>query len=149
LTPLRNEICIDPEFYRSQNPGESVAVTRLLLFGKHLEGELDQKLSEALGLHLEKCSFCTGQFKELQNIGDLSTADEIPVSVCPSSKSLDHYQFDRASLSATQITIIEKHLQICTLCVEELDWLKGLEGPRKKRENYSYNWVQSALAVAA
>ena len=149
LTPLRNEICIDPEFYRAQNSQENISVTRMLLFGKYLEGELDQKLSEDLRLHLGKCLFCTGEFEELQNISDLNNADEIPVSVCPSSQTLDHYQFDRASLSVIQITKIEQHLQVCTLCVEELGWLKNLEGSHKKRESYSYNWFQSALAAAA
>jgi hypothetical protein len=149
LTPLRNEICIDPEFYRSQNPPEGAAVTRLLQFGRYLEGELDQKLSEELSLHLEKCSFCKGEFQELKKIGDLSIADEIPVGICPSSEALDDYQFERASLSSTQISKIEIHLKQCTLCAEELKWLKDLEGIRKKRENYSYNWFQSALAVAA
>jgi len=149
LTPLRNEICIDPEFYRSKNPQESAAISRVLLFGKYLEGELDQKLSEELRFHFEKCSFCAEEFLELKNISDLNTADEIPVSICPSSAMLDHYQFDRASLSVTKITKIEKHLHQCSLCVEELEWLKDLEGSRKKRESQSYHWYQSALAAAA
>lgn len=149
LTPLRNVICIDPEFYRSQNSRETVPVTRLLLFGKYLEGELDQQLSDGLRLHLEKCSFCAAEFQEIKNVDDLSAAGEITVGVCPSSSTLDHYQFNRTSLSATQITKIEVHLQKCSLCAEELGWLRDLEGSRKKRESYSYNWFQSALAVAA
>lgn len=149
LTPLRNEICIDPEFYRAQNSQESIPVVRMVMLGKYLEGELDQKLSEDQRLHLEKCPFCTGEFQELQNVGDLNTADQIPMSVCPSSGTLDQYQFDKASLSVTQITKIEIHLQKCTLCAEELEWLKDLERSHKKRENYSYNWFQSALAAAA
>jgi hypothetical protein len=145
LTPLRNVICIDPEFYRSQNSQETIPVTRLLMFGKYLEGELDQQSSDQLRLHLEKCSFCAAEFQELKNVDDLSTAGEVAVRVCPSSSMLDHYQFDRATLSATQITKIEVHLQKCTLCAEELEWLRNLEGSRKKRESYSYTWFQSAL----
>jgi tetratricopeptide (TPR) repeat protein len=149
LTPLRNEICTDPEFYRSRNSQETIPVARLILFGKYLEGELDQESSEQLRLHLEKCSFCTREFQELKNVDDLTAATEIPVGVCPSSAVLDHYQFDRASLSTTQITKIQVHLKRCNLCTEELEWLKDLEGSHKKRQHSSYNWFQSALAAAA
>jgi len=143
------KICIDPEFYRLRNQQETVPITRVLMFGKYSEGELDERSREDLRLHLDKCSFCAQEFKEFQNIDNLNTADEIPVTVCPSSEMLDRYQFDRASLPANQSTKIERHLQECKLCSEELEWLKDLEGFRKKREQFSTNWLQSALAAAA
>ncbi len=149
LIPSHTEICLDPELYRSRNPQETVPIARMLILSAHVEGELDEKSREELQLHLEKCPFCMQEFQELQNINDLRTSDDIPMTVCPSSETLDRYQFHRTFLSAVIITRTEKHLLECTLCAEELEWLKNLEGSHRKRENFSYNWFQSALAVAA
>jgi tetratricopeptide (TPR) repeat protein len=121
----------------------------MLLFGAYLEGELDQRSHEELRLHLEKCLWCARELRELRDINDLNTTVEISVTVCPSSEVLDRYQFDRASFPAAQSAKMEKHLKECKLCAEELEWLKNLEGSRKKREKFSYNWFQSALAVTA
>jgi tetratricopeptide (TPR) repeat protein len=149
LTPLHTEICLDPEFFRSRNPQETLSVARMLVLSAYQEGELDETSREKLGLHLQECSFCMEEFQALQNINDLSTTDEVPFMVCPSSETLDHYQFDRASLSVLKVTRIEKHLEGCKLCAEEMKWLKDLERSHKKQESFSHNWFQSALAVAA
>ena len=113
LIPSHTEICLDPELLRSRNPQETTPITRLLMLGAHVEGELDEKSREVLRLHLEKCPFCMQELQEFQNINDLSTSDEIPMTVCPSSATLDRYQFDRAFLSAVIVTRTEKHLLEC------------------------------------
>jgi len=148
LINLQAEICVDPEFYKSRHPQETTEVARMLVFGAYSESELDEKSRENLKRHFENCSFCSKAFTEFEGTGDLQTMDRIPAAVCPSSETLDCYQFDRGLLSAPQTERIERHLQECKLCSEELEWLKNLETPRK-REQFSSTWLQSALAAAA
>src|SRR5262245_16422249 len=110
LDPIHTEICTNPEFYRLRHPQEPVSIARMLTLCAYLEGELDEKSHQELKLHLEQCSSCAREFQELQSTNELNMVDEIPVTVCPSSQTLDQYQFEKASLSAKQSLQIEKHL---------------------------------------
>ncbi len=115
--------------------GRTAEEARALTLGMYLEKELADDIHKQVEQHLHNCGSCAEWLKELDSAGQPSLDDAIPFAVCPGSKVLDQYLFDRTGMPAELARKIAVHLHECPLCKEETEWLSKTE--KSKIVNFS------------
>ena len=148
---IQTNACVDRSFYSRSYRDGAFDEARAVLIGLYLEKELDQQKTHELMLHLDRCACCTQFLGDLEKIGDFQVAREsFAYAMCPSSEAMDNYVFNRGILAPVDVQKMEKHLQECPLCKEEIDWLRNLEGEKViPFRPPSRAWVSYMSAAAA
>jgi hypothetical protein len=141
--------CVDFRLFKAKYPTASIVEARLLMFASYSESELDEATRKEFENHLSECSHCKTAFQEFENITEFHLEESIKAVVCPSSKLMDSFIFERNLLSTSQIQSIETHLRDCEMCAEELKWLTDLEKRPQHHPRFSPTWIQSLMAAAA
>src|SRR5262245_35555549 len=122
---MKVSFCVDRDFYTRHNPSGSFEESRAVLLGHYLEKDVDPPLLENIEKHLKDCECCSQLLEELRQVDEFRKSGEmLPYAVCPSSSDMDAFVFRKETLPSTFRSKMEAHLKECTLCKNEMEWLK-------------------------
>lgn len=142
-------ICGNPALYMQNLQGRSSEEARAVTLGMYIEKELPEDLQKQIEQHLRTCNPCADLLKELDSTDQVILDDPIPYAVCPASKVLDQYLFDRTSMPAELARKVSVHLHECPLCKEEMEWLTKAEKNKMMSFSFSSHKKVEYLAIAA
>ncbi|MCI0447166.1 zf-HC2 domain-containing protein, partial [bacterium] len=139
--------CVDPAFYLRLASGPMADENRFVLIGKYLEEELPISAANEMEQHLETCGSCRQFLAELERAG---ASEAVWSAVCPASEILDAFLFDPHILPIAEKQKIAAHMEECTLCKEEIDWLRNIErSTAVDVSRYAKRWLTYSAAIAA
>jgi hypothetical protein len=101
--------------------------------------------------HLRGCRYCSELLESFQRLNAaFSMPGKTTLAVCPGASTLAAYHY--GDVDADRVMNLERHLEACPLCREEMDWLKKTAAPKvteMPRRLLAYALVAAAVLLIA